>query len=89
MDSSTDFTRYAESVRDELLDFLRAFAPIPAPSHNEDRRVAFLLDALPKMGKSACDGLFCYARNVFQQDFSALPPSFSALMDSRETCFLS
>ena len=50
MDNATDFTRYAESVRDELLDFLRAFAPIPAPSHNEDRRVAFLLDALPKMG---------------------------------------
>ena len=50
MDNATDFTRYAENSRDELLTFLRAFAPIPAPSHNEDRRVAFLLDALPKMG---------------------------------------
>ncbi len=50
MNTSSDFSLYAESVRDELLDFLRAFAPIPAPSHNEDRRVAFLLDALPKMG---------------------------------------
>ena len=50
MNNAPDFTQYAESVRDEFLTFLRAFAPIPAPSHNEDRRVAFLLDALPKMG---------------------------------------
>ena len=50
MNPSPEFSRYAENSRDELLDFLRAFAPIPAPSHNEDRRVAFLLDALPKMG---------------------------------------
>ena len=42
--------RSAADVRDELLDFLRAFAPIPAPSRKEDRRVAFLVDALPRLG---------------------------------------
>ena len=47
---TSDMSRYAEGVREELLDFIRALAPIPAPSRHEDRRVAFLADALPKLG---------------------------------------
>ncbi len=46
----TDPMQAAEDVRDELLSFLRKLAPIPAPSRKEDRRVAFLLDELPKLG---------------------------------------
>ena len=47
---TADMSRYAEGVREELLEFIRALAPIPAPSRHEDRRVAFLVDALPKIG---------------------------------------
>ena len=50
METSPEYTRYAEKSLGEILEFLRAFAPIPAPSRSEDRRVAFLVDALPKMG---------------------------------------
>ncbi len=41
---------YAASVQRELLELIRTMAVIPAPSHHEDRRVAFLLPWLEQQG---------------------------------------
>ena len=49
-EETNDLLRAAEAARDEQLAFLRALAPIPAPSRKEDRRVAFLLEKLPGLG---------------------------------------
>lgn len=45
-----NMNEYAASVQDELLDLIRTMAVIPAPSHQEDRRVEFLLPWLEKQG---------------------------------------
>lgn len=45
-----EMRKYASKVQNELCVFLKELAVIPAPSHHEDERVAFLKDAFVKMG---------------------------------------
>lgn len=45
-----DAKKFAAENEEAIKDFLREFAPIPAPSHKEDLRVAYLLKKLPEMG---------------------------------------
>lgn len=43
---------FAKENEENVKQFLRELAPIPAPSHKEDKRVEYLLKKLPEMGFS-------------------------------------
>lgn len=45
--------QFSRKCIDEALDLLKAVCPIPAPSHNEDRRVDFIMDWLKDKGIEA------------------------------------
>ena len=42
--------KYAEDVKEEQLELLRTLGKIPAPSHQEDQRAAFVRDWFLKIG---------------------------------------
>ena len=44
------YEAYADSVLEELKEFIKIFAVIPAPSNHEEKRAAFLTDFLKKQG---------------------------------------